>query len=111
MRIKDGPRIHYQQPSVDVLFQSVAKSAARNVVGVMLTGMGADGAKGMLAMKNSGAYTMAQDEATCVVYGMPKEAVKIGAVDKVVPLPGIPQAIINAVAGATKAPKPLTKVG
>jgi two-component system chemotaxis response regulator CheB len=110
-RIKDGPRVHYQRPSVDVLFQSAAKSAARNVVGVMLTGMGADGAKGMLAMKNSGAYTMAQDEATCVVYGMPKEAVKLGAVDKVVPLPGIPQAIINALVHATKAPKPPTKVG
>jgi two-component system chemotaxis response regulator CheB len=110
-RIKDGPRVHYQRPSVDVLFQSVAKSAARNVVGVMLTGMGADGAKGMLAMKNSGAYTLAQDEATCVVYGMPKEAVKLGAVDKVVPLPDIPQAIINALVHATKAPKPPIKVG
>jgi two-component system chemotaxis response regulator CheB len=77
----------------------------------MLTGMGADGAKGMLAMKNSGAYTMAQDEATCVVYGMPKEAVKLGAVEKVVPLPGIPQAIVNALEHATKIPKPPAKVG
>lgn len=94
-RIKSGPRVHYQRPSVDVLFQSVAKSAGRNAVGVMLTGMGADGAKGLLAMKESGAYTLAQDEATCVVYGMPKEAVKLGAVDEVVPLPRIPQAIIG----------------
>ncbi len=95
VRIKSGPRVHYQRPSVDVLFQSVAKSAARNAVGVMLTGMGADGAKGMLAMKESGACTLAQDEATCVVYGMPKEAVKLGAVDEIVPLPRIPQAIIS----------------
>jgi two-component system chemotaxis response regulator CheB len=95
VRIKSGPRVHYQRPSVDVLFQSVAKSAARNAVGVMLTGMGADGAKGMLAMKESGAFTLAQDETTCVVYGMPKEAVKLGAVDEIVPLPGIAQAIIN----------------
>ena len=94
-RIKSGPRVHYQRPSVDVLFQSVAKSAGRNAVGVMLTGMGADGAKGLLAMKESGACTLAQDEATCVVYGMPKEAVKLGAVDEVVPLPRIPQAIIR----------------
>ena len=111
VRIKDGPRVHYQRPSVDVLFQSVAKSAARNVVGVMLTGMGADGAKGMLAMKKSGAYTMAQDEATSVVYGMPKEAVKLGAVDKVVPLSGIPQNIIRALENAPKAFKPQAKVG
>jgi len=111
VRIKDGPRVHYQRPSVDVLFQSVAKNAARNVVGVMLTGMGSDGAKGMLAMKENGAYTVAQDEATCVVYGMPKEAVKLGGVDKVVPLPGIPQAIINALEYATKTSKPPAKVG
>lgn len=95
VRIKSGPRVHYQRPSVDVLFQSVAQNVARNAVGVMLTGMGADGAKGMLAMKESGAYTLAQDEATCVVYGMPKEAVKLGAVDEIVPLPKIPQAIIS----------------
>jgi two-component system, chemotaxis family, protein-glutamate methylesterase/glutaminase len=95
VRIKSGPRVHYQRPSVDVLFQSVAQNVARNAVGVMLTGMGADGAKGMLAMKESGAYTMAQDEATCVVYGMPKEAVKLGAVDEIVPLPRIPQTIIS----------------
>ena len=103
-KIKDGPRVHYQRPSVDVLFQSVAKSAARNVVGVLLTGMGADGAKGLLAMQQNGAHTIAQDEATCVVYGMPKEAVKLGAADKVVPLGGIPQAIVNALESGNKAP-------
>jgi two-component system chemotaxis response regulator CheB len=111
VKIKEGPRVHYQRPSVDVLFQSVAKSAARNVVGVILTGMGANGAKGMLAMKNSGAYTMAQDEATCVVYDMPKEAVKFGGVDKIVPLPGMPQAIINSLEDVTNTSKSPAKVG
>ncbi len=96
VKIKDGPRVHYQRPSVDVLFQSVAKSAGRNAVGVLLTGMGADGAKGMLSMRESGAYTMAQDEDTSVVFGMPKEAINLGAVDKVVPLHYISQEIVNA---------------
>ncbi len=96
IKLKDGPRVHYQRPSVDVLFQSVAKNAGRNAVGVLLTGMGADGAKGMLSMKESGAYTMAQDEDTSVVFGMPKEAIKLGAADKIVPLHRVPQEIINA---------------
>ena len=96
VKIKDGPRVHYQRPSVDVLFQSVAKNAGRNAVGVLLTGMGADGAKGMLSMRESGAYTMAQDEDTSVVFGMPKEAINLGGVDKVVPLHYISQGIINA---------------
>ena len=107
--IKNGPRVHYQRPSVDVLFQSVAKNAGRNAVGVMLTGMGADGAKGMLAMKACGAHTMAQDEATCVVYGMPKEAVKLGAVDDIVPLPKIPRAIVSVLEGDKNARKSLKK--
>jgi two-component system chemotaxis response regulator CheB len=111
VKIKGGPRVHYQRPSVDVLFQSVAKIAARNAIGVMLTGMGADGAKGLLAMKESGARTMAQDEATCVVYGMPKEAVKIGAVEEVVSLPQIPAAIIHALEGTNKSNKPSRKGG
>ena len=111
VKIKDGPRVHYQRPSVDVLFQSVAKSAARNAVGVMLTGMGADGAKGMLAMRESGARTLAQDEATCVVYGMPKEAVKIGAVEEVLALSNIPRGIIHALEGANKSHKPSRKGG
>ena len=110
-RIKNGPRVHYQRPSVDVLFQSVAKNAGRNAVGVMLTGMGADGAKGMLAMKECGARTLAQDEATCVVYGMPKEAVKIGAVDDIVPLTKIPHAIISALEGGNKTPESSSKGG
>lgn len=103
VKIKDGPPVHYQRPSVDVLFQSVAKSASRNVIGVLLTGMGADGAKGLLSMQQSGAHTLAQDEATCVVYGMPKEAVKLGAADKVVPLWDIPQAIVSALESGNKA--------
>lgn len=97
VRIKDGPRVHYQRPSVDILFQSVAKSAGRNAVGAILTGMGADGAKGLLSMKESGAYTIAQDEATSVVFGMPKEAIELRAADKIVPLPLISQEIIAGI--------------
>jgi len=82
VQIKQGPMVHHQRPAVDVLFKSVAKYAGANALGIILTGMGADGAVGMMAMKNSGAVTIAQDEASCVVYGMPKEAVKIGAVDR-----------------------------
>ena len=97
VRVKDGPRVHYQRPSVDILFQSVAKSAGRNAVGVILTGMGADGAKGLLAMKESGAYNIAQDEATSVVFGMPKEAIEMGAAHKIVPLPAIAKEILAGV--------------
>jgi len=96
VRIKDGPQVHYQRPAVDVLFQSVAKSAGENSVGVLLTGMGTDGAKGLQAMNNSGAYTIAQDEESCIVFGMPKEAIKLGAVNKVVPLHQMPGEIIKA---------------
>ncbi|MGE0086189.1 MAG: chemotaxis response regulator protein-glutamate methylesterase [Desulfococcaceae bacterium] len=96
VRIKDGVPVYYQRPSVDVLFRSVAKHAGKNAVGVLLTGMGADGAKGLLEMRQNGAYTLAQDEKTCVVFGMPKEAIKIGAVDEIVPLPSVSQSIINA---------------
>ncbi|MBT8369337.1 MAG: chemotaxis response regulator protein-glutamate methylesterase [Deltaproteobacteria bacterium] len=104
VRVKSGPHVHYQRPSIDVLFHSVAKTAARNAVGVILTGMGADGAKGMLALKESGAHTISQDEATCVVYGMPKEAVKLGGVNEVVPLPTIPRAIFNVLGGRQPSP-------
>ena len=98
VHLKGGPRVHYQRPSVDVMFQSVAKHAGRNAVGVILTGMGADGAKGMLAMQKSGAYNISQDEQSCVVFGMPKEAIKLGGVNEIKPLPEIPKAIINALA-------------
>ena len=96
VKIKGGPRVHYQRPSVDVLFQSVSTSAGKNAVGIILTGMGADGAKGLLEMKKNGAVTIAQDEASCVVFGMPKEAIKIGAADMVVPLHKVAKNIIRS---------------
>jgi two-component system chemotaxis response regulator CheB len=91
--IVDGPPVSRHRPSVDVLFRSVAKCAAKNALGIIMTGMGDDGASGLLEMRNEGASTIAQDEQTCVVYGMPKEAVKRGAVGKSLPLTGIPGAI------------------
>ncbi|MCD6569262.1 MAG: chemotaxis response regulator protein-glutamate methylesterase [Deltaproteobacteria bacterium] len=94
VQIKDGPRVCRQRPSVEVLFNSVAKYAGANTVGVILTGMGSDGAEGLLAMKQSGAVTIAQDEESCVVFGMPKEAIKLGGVDHVVGLGSIPGAIL-----------------
>ncbi len=97
VRIKDGPRVHYQRPSVDVLFQSVAAHAGRNAVGAILTGMGADGAKGLLAMKKSGAYNIAQDEKTSIVFGMPKEAIELNAAHKIVPLPQISREILAGI--------------
>jgi two-component system chemotaxis response regulator CheB len=93
--IKDGPMVHHQRPAVDVLFQSVAQCAGANAVGVILTGMGADGAQGILRMKELGAKTIAQDEASCVVFGMPKEAIKLGAIDRVVPIDRISQEVIR----------------
>jgi len=93
--IKDGPPVHHQRPSVDVLFHSTVRSAGGNALGVILTGMGADGAAGLLAMRQSGAYTIAQDQESSVVFGMPKEAIKLGAAQEVLPLHQIPKAIIN----------------
>jgi two-component system chemotaxis response regulator CheB len=101
-RVKDGPPVHHQRPAVDVLFQSVARHAARNAIGVLLTGMGADGAKGLLAMREVGAHTLAQDERTCVVFGMPKEAIRLGAADEIVPLPEMAHAILRALSRATR---------
>jgi two-component system, chemotaxis family, protein-glutamate methylesterase/glutaminase len=93
--VQDGPRVCYQRPSVDVMFASVAEAAGPHAVGVILTGMGSDGARGLLKMKQAGARTIAQDEATCVVYGMPREAFRLGAADHVVPLNRIPSAIVS----------------
>lgn len=107
-KIKDGPRVHYQRPSVDVLFHSVAQTAGRNAVGAILTGMGADGAQGLLAMRNSGAYTLAQNEASCVVFGMPKEAIKLGAADEVVALEDITHSILQALQAQPKARRAAT---
>jgi len=94
--VKDGPRVCYQRPSVDVMFRSVAEAAGSKAVGVLLTGMGSDGAAGMLQMKQAGATTIAQDEATCVVFGMPREAIRMGGVDQVQPLPKVAGAILAA---------------
>ena len=95
VEVKDGPLVCRHRPSVDVLFRSAARYAGRNAVGVILTGMGDDGARGMLEMKQAGAMTIAQDEATCIVFGMPKEAIKLGGVDKVVPLPLVAGTILT----------------
>ena len=86
VELRDGPLVSRHRPSVDVLFRSAARYAGQNAVGVILTGMGDDGARGMLEMKQAGATTIAQDEASCVVFGMPKEAIKLNCVDKTVPL-------------------------
>ncbi len=86
VEIKTGPMVHHQRPSVDVMFRSVSKTAGANAVGILLTGMGSDGAAGLLEMKTAGAKTIAQDEKSCVVFGMPKEAIKRGAADRVAPL-------------------------
>ena len=93
--VVDGPVVSRHKPSVDVLFRSVAKAAGRNALGVIMTGMGDDGASGLKEMFDAGARTVAQDEASCVVYGMPKEAVKRGAVEKTVPLTGIAAEILR----------------
>jgi two-component system chemotaxis response regulator CheB len=93
--LKDGPKVCYQRPSVDVLFHSVAEVAGAKATGVILTGMGSDGAQGLLRMKQAGAHTIAQDEATCVVFGMPREAIRLGGVESVLPLSEIPDAVLN----------------
>jgi two-component system chemotaxis response regulator CheB len=93
--VKDGPRIHHQRPAVDVTFKSVARFAGKNAIGAILTGMGSDGADGLLEMRNAGAHTVAQDEKSCVVFGMPKEAIARGAAEKVVPLTQIASSIIG----------------
>jgi len=93
--LKGGPQVHHQRPSVDVLFHSVAKQAGRNAVGVILTGMGADGAQGLLAMRRAGARTIAQDEKSCVVFGMPREAVRLEAAEHITSLNSMPGAIVN----------------
>jgi two-component system chemotaxis response regulator CheB len=95
VEVKDGPLVCRHRPSVDVLFRSAARYAGPNAVGVILTGMGDDGARGMLEMKQAGATTIAQDEASCVVFGMPKEAIKLNGVDKVMPLESIAGAILS----------------
>jgi two-component system chemotaxis response regulator CheB len=101
-RVKDGPPVHHQRPAVDVLFQSVARHAGRNAIGVLLTGMGADGARGLLAMREAGAHTIAQDEATSVVYGMPREAARMDAAAEILPLDDVAGAVLRALAASTR---------
>lgn len=93
VEVRDGPPVNRHRPSVDVLFRSVARCAGRNAMGVIMTGMGDDGARGMKEMHDVGAYTLAQDEDSCVVYGMPREAVELGGVDTVLPLDKIAEGI------------------
>lgn len=95
VEVKEGPLVSRHRPSVDVLFRSAAQFSGANTVGVIMTGMGDDGARGMLEMKEAGAYNIAQDEKSCVVFGMPNEAIKIGAVDKILPLDSIAGAVLR----------------
>jgi len=97
VQVKQGPLVNRHRPSVDVLFKSVARYAGANAVGVILTGMGGDGASGMLEMKQNGAYTIAQDEISSVVFGMPKEAIKLGGVDTVLGLEKITSDVLSNV--------------
>ncbi len=99
MKLHDGPAVNRHRPSVDVLFRSVAQYAGRNAVGVILTGMGNDGAAGMLEMHRAGAYTLAQNEASCVVFGMPREAIASGGVSEVVELDRMSQRMLAQIAG------------
>lgn len=97
VEVKKGPMVHHQRPSVDVLLHSVAGQAGSNAVGAVLTGMGADGAAGLLKMREAGARTVAQDEKSCVVFGMPREAMRLGAAEKVVPLDRMAKSLLDLV--------------
>jgi two-component system chemotaxis response regulator CheB len=101
VEVKDGPLVSRHRPAVDVLFRSAARYAGRNAIGLILTGMGDDGARGMLELKEAGAVTFAQDEASCIVFGMPKEAIRLGAVDAVHCLPELAPAVLRAYRGNT----------
>jgi two-component system, chemotaxis family, protein-glutamate methylesterase/glutaminase len=92
--VKDGPPVSRHRPSVDVLFRSAAQYAGANAMGLIMTGMGDDGARGLLEMRKAGARTLAQDEESCVVFGMPKEAIALGAAERVVNLSRVPQEIM-----------------
>jgi len=99
VQVKTGPLVHHQRPAADVLFHSVAGTAGSNAAGAILTGMGSDGAAGLLKMRGAGARTVAQDEKSCIVFGMPKEAIKLGAAEKVVPLKDIGKTVLHMIAG------------
>jgi len=95
LEVMDGPLVNRHKPSVDVLFRSVARHAGNNALGIIMTGMGDDGARGIREMRDAGARTIAQDEASCVVFGMPAEAIKLGAIDEIMPLDRIAGAIVE----------------
>jgi two-component system chemotaxis response regulator CheB len=97
-KIEQSPPVNRHRPSVDVLFRSAAEAAGKNAVGVILTGMGKDGAAGMLDMRNAGAHNFAQDEASCVVFGMPREAIALGAAHDVGPLQALPRMVLEHLA-------------
>jgi two-component system chemotaxis response regulator CheB len=94
-RVRDGDPVNRHKPSVEVLFESAARVVGQNALGVMLTGMGADGARAMKTMKDAGSYNIVQDEASCVVFGMPREAIAHGAADEVLPLQRIAPALLE----------------
>jgi two-component system chemotaxis response regulator CheB len=95
VEINDGPLVNRHKPSVDVLFRSTAQYAGKNTIGVIMTGMGDDGARGLLELKEAGAHTIAQDEKSCIVFGMPKEAIKLGGVDEIQPLDKIAERVLK----------------
>ncbi|WP_304244450.1 CheB methylesterase domain-containing protein, partial [Gracilinema caldarium] len=95
INLNQKERVHFQRPAVDVLFHSVAREVGKNALGILLTGMGRDGAEGLLAMKKAGAQTIAQDEASSIVWGMPRAAIELGAAGKVVSLDQVPGEIIS----------------
>jgi two-component system chemotaxis response regulator CheB len=99
VQVKDGPLVNHHKPSVDVMFRTVAQVAGQSAVGAILTGMGGDGARGLLEMREAGARTIAQDEASCVVFGMPKVAIELGAAEQIQPLDRIAQCLLAAVQG------------
>ena len=114
IELSDGPLVSRHRPSVDVLFRSAAQAAGSGAIGVLMTGMGDDGAQGLVEMKEAGAQTLAQDEASCVVFGMPREAIARGAVDEVVALDGLAATILKRAArgaGASTASTPASAAG
>jgi len=98
VEIKDGPPVSRHRPSVDVLFRSAAKCAGPNALGIIMTGMGDDGARGLKEMRDAGARTVAQDEASCVVFGMPKEAIRLDAAERIAALDELARIILRDVA-------------
>ncbi|MEZ4388586.1 MAG: chemotaxis response regulator protein-glutamate methylesterase [Candidatus Krumholzibacteriia bacterium] len=104
VELRDGPKVGLHKPAVDVMFRSLVKTAGRDAIAVILTGMGADGARGMVELRQAGAWTIAQDEKSCVVYGMPREAARQGGAEEVVSLDDIPRHLVTAL---TRRPQPV----